>query len=99
MGRSNEHTARGDWSFAENKLHTNYLKIKAVFLALKEIQDLCLNKIVLIATDNTMVVAYINKEGDDVGPLVYPHDENPDLVLQETGYSQSSTHPDRLNVL
>ena len=36
---------------------------KHVFLALKEFQDLCENNLVLIATDNTTVVAYINKEG------------------------------------
>ena len=34
-----------------------------VFLPLKMFQDLCLNNIVLIATDNTTVVACINKEG------------------------------------
>ena len=33
------------------------------FLALKEFQNLCCNKTVLVATDNTTVVAYINKEG------------------------------------
>ena len=59
----NKHTARGDWSVPESKLHINYLTVKAVFLALKELQDLCSNNIVLIATDNTTVVAYINKEG------------------------------------
>ena len=31
---------------------------KEVFLALKEFQDLCKNNIVLIATDNTTVIAY-----------------------------------------
>ena len=42
----------------------------AVFLALKELQDLCLNTIVLIATDNATLVAYINKEwGIKSGPL------------------------------
>ena len=34
-----------------------------VFLALQEFQDFFLNHIVLIATDNTTVVTYINKEG------------------------------------
>ena len=58
-----EHTARGTWSLPESKLHVNYLELKAVFLALKEFQDLCLDKIVLVATDNTTVVSYINKEG------------------------------------
>ena len=59
----NEHTARGTWSLPESKLHINHLELKAVFLALKEFQNLCCNKTVLIATNNTTVVAYINKEG------------------------------------
>ena len=68
----NEFTARGSWSLPESKLHINYLDLKAVFLALKEFQDLCsaLDKIVLGATDNTTVVSYINKEGGmRSGPL------------------------------
>ena len=59
----NEHTARGTWSLPETKLHINHLELKAVFLALKEFQNLFCNKTVLVATDNTTVVAYINKEG------------------------------------
>ena len=66
----NEYTARGSWSLPESKLHINYLELKAVFLALKEFQDLCTDKIVLVATDNTTVVSYINKEGGmRSGPL------------------------------
>ena len=67
----NDHTARGSWSLPESKLHINYLELKAVFLALKEFQDLCPNiKRVLVATDNTTVVSYINKEaGMRSGPL------------------------------
>ena len=57
------HTARGTWSLPESKLHINHLELKAVFLALKEFRTLCCNKTILIATDNTTVVAYINKEG------------------------------------
>ena len=58
-----DHTARGTWSLPESKLHINHLELKAVFLALKEFRTLVCNKTVLIATDNTTVVAYINKEG------------------------------------
>ena len=58
-----EHTARGQWSLPESKLHINHLELKAVFLALKEFQTLVFNKTVLVATDKTTVVAYINKEG------------------------------------
>ena len=66
----NERTARGSWSLPESKLHINYLELKAVFLALKEFQNLCAHKMVLVATDNTTVVSYINKEGGmRSGPL------------------------------
>ena len=66
----NEHIARGSWSLPESKLHINYLELKAVLLALQEFQALCMNKVVLVATDNTTVVAYINKEGGmKSGPL------------------------------
>ena len=66
----NKRTARGYWSLPESKPHINYLELKAVFLALKEFQDLCSNQIVLVATDNTTVVSYINKEGGmKSGPL------------------------------
>ena len=58
-----KHTARGTWSLLENKLHINYLELKAVFLALKEFQDLCSDMLPLVATDNTTVVSYINREG------------------------------------
>ena len=65
-----EHIARGVWSLPENKLHINFLELKSVFLALKEFQDLCSGKIVLVATDNTTIEAYINKEGGmRSGPL------------------------------
>ena len=57
----NELTARGTWSLPESKLHINHLELMAVFLALR-VQDLVSNNIVLVATDNTTVVAYINKE-------------------------------------
>ena len=55
-------TARGVWSEQEQRLHINFLELKAVYLALKSFEHLCRDQIVLIATDNTTVVSYINKE-------------------------------------
>ena len=50
---------------------------KAVFLALKEFQDLCIHKMVLVVTDNITVVSYINKEGGmRSGPLVLYYGES-----------------------
>ena len=96
----NKSTARGTWSLPESKAYINYLELKAVFLALKEFQDLCWSTIVLIATDNTTVVAYINKEeGGEVGGPVCPSVEDPVLVHQETGNSQGTSHPGQLNVI
>ena len=93
---------RGTWSLQENKLHINYLELKAVFLALKEFQDICTDKIVLVATDNTTVVSYINKEGGmRSSPYLCPSMENLDLVHQPSSNSQSPTHrpsrPDHSN--
>ena len=66
----NEHTARGTWCLPESKLHINYLELEAVFLVLKEFEDLCSGKIILVATNNTTLVSYINKEGGmSSGPL------------------------------
>ena len=56
-------TARGVWSEVESQLHINFFELKAVFLALRSFKLLCRNQIVLVATDNTTVVAYINKQG------------------------------------
>ena len=56
-------TARGTWPVPESHLHINFLELKAVLLALKRFQHLVQGKVVLVATDNTTVVAYINKEG------------------------------------
>ena len=64
----NKHTARGSWSLLQSKLRINYLELKAVFLALKEFQDLCYDKRVLVATDNTTVVSYM-EGGMRSGPL------------------------------
>ena len=55
--------ARGIWSPIESRLHINFLELKVVLLALKKFEHLCRDKIVLVATDNTTVVSYINKQG------------------------------------
>ena len=46
-----------------HKVTSTFLELKAVFLALKSFEHLCRDQTVLVATDNTTVVSYINKEG------------------------------------
>ena len=66
----NDLTARGRWSVPESRSHINLLELKAVLLALQEFKQMCQGQTVLIATDNTTVVAYINKQGGmRSGPL------------------------------
>ena len=56
-------TASGLWSTQESALHINLLELKAVLLALKRFEQLCWNQTILVCSDNTTVVSYINKEG------------------------------------
>ena len=54
---------KGLWSEQEKRLHINVLELRAVSLALRQFKDQCQNQTVLVATDNSTVVAYINKQG------------------------------------
>ena len=56
-------SSKGLWSVQEKRLHINILELKAVSLALQRFKDQCQNQTVLVATDNSTVVAYINKQG------------------------------------
>ena len=59
----NQCSTKGLWSEGEKRLHINVLELKAVSLALRSFKDQCQNQTVLVATDNSTVVAYINKQG------------------------------------
>ena len=56
-------STKGLWSDREKRLHINVLGLKGVSLALKRFKDQYQNQTVLVATDNSTVVAYINKQG------------------------------------
>ena len=60
---SGQESTGGLWSHPEKHLHINLLEMKAVLLALQFFRKTCQNNQVLIASDNTSVVAYINKQG------------------------------------
>ena len=55
-------STKGQWSDCEERLHINVLELKAVSLALRSFKDQCQNQTVLVAMDNSTVVAYINKQ-------------------------------------
>ena len=56
-------TPQTKWSPQEKGLHINVLELKAFFLALRHFKDQCQDQTVLVATDNSTVIAYINKQG------------------------------------
>ena len=56
-------STKGLWSDRDIMLHVNVLELKAVSLAPKGSKDPLQNQTVLVATDNSTVVAYINKQG------------------------------------
>ena len=56
-------STEGLWSDREKRLHINILELKAVSLALQSFKDQCQSQTMLVATDNSTVVAYINKQG------------------------------------
>ena len=55
--------SKGLWSDNKKRLHINVLELKVVSLALRIFKDQCQNQTVLVATDNSTVVAYINEQG------------------------------------
>ncbi|KAK7109784.1 hypothetical protein V1264_013769 [Littorina saxatilis] len=56
-------TASGVWSATQSLLHINMLELEAVFLALQSFLPTVMGKHVRLHTDNTTVVAYVNRQG------------------------------------
>lgn len=55
--------ANGSWSLAESQIHISLLELKAIRYTLLSFSVLLEGKKVLMATDNTMAKAYLNKQG------------------------------------
>ena len=61
----------GVWTEDQSLLHINWLEMEAVRLALLHFQAILPHKVVLIASDNTTVVAYINRQGGTKSDTLY----------------------------
>jgi len=66
-------TARGVWSLEESREHINVLEMWAVERTLLHFVHFVTGKTVLVKTDNTTVVAYINKQGGTRSPSLCLH--------------------------
>ena len=58
----------GFWTHTDRKLHINCLELKAVMHALQHWAHLLQGHQVMVATDNSTVVSYINKQGGTRSP-------------------------------
>ncbi len=64
-------SVRGRWSQALQRLHINFLELSAVFLSLKHFLPFLSGQHVLVRTDNTTTVAYINRQGGLRSPVLH----------------------------
>ena len=76
----------------EKGLHINILEIKAAFLALRCFKDQCQDQTVLVATDNSTVVVYINNKGNTISGDVCTPVENHGLVTSFSHHIESQAH-------
>ena len=63
--------ASGVWSEADQDLHINILELRAVWFALQSFQERLMGHRVALMSDNTTVVAYINKQGGTVSSSLW----------------------------
>jgi len=59
----NDVEVSGVWKSYERSLHINVLELRAVRYAVAHCKHLVRRKLILVATDNTTVIAYINHQG------------------------------------
>ena len=92
-------TIQGTWSRAERLLHINILEMRAVRLALERLH-VPPRSPVLVASDNTTVIAHINKQGGTHSRSLW---QETDLLFQLLARLQVSLRarhiPGRLNVI
>ena len=58
----------GRWTENQSQLHINMLEMMAIRLALKQAKTFIHHSCIMISTDNTTVVSYINKQGGTHSP-------------------------------
>ena len=67
---------KGRWTVEEQKLHINVLELKAVVNTMRHFREHLQHKVVVVVTDNSTAVAYIQKQGGTRSRQLF-------LVLQE----------------
>jgi len=92
-------TYQGVWTSQEKKLHINVLELRAVRLALCY-HDPPEGSVILTSTDNTTVVAFINRQGGTHSRILMEETQLLyDLVMERDWRIQATYIPGRLNVI
>jgi hypothetical protein len=91
---------QGTWSSNQSKLHINWLELKAVYLTVNHFLSQIKNQAVLIRSDNTTVVQYINTQGGTKSPqLCYLTWDLWNLVIQNNIHLQAAHIAGKMNIL
>ena len=90
----------GTWTLTDRKLHINCLEFKAVTLALQHWAPLLQGRQVMVASDDSTVVSYINKQGGTRSPTLLHLAVDLFLWLESQGIIVRARHiPGSLNVI
>ena len=90
---------KGTWSPVETSLHINVLEMRAVRLALQRVQLRPFLSI-LVSTDNTSVVSYVNRQGGTRSRSLWKETVRLFQLVQEWNITLRAVHiPGRLNVI
>ena len=88
-GHSGSQVFHGDWSQEEGVMHINILEMRAVYMTLVRLQPQE-GSTVLVNTDNTTVMAYINRQGGLVSKSLFQ--ETVQLILLFVSYLTRVPH-------
>jgi ribonuclease HI len=92
-------TFQGLWSTQESTLHINVLEMRAVLLAIEQLEP-APGSVLLVATDNSTVVAYVNKQGGLRSSQLWHETRLLFSLLESRDLSLRARHiPGRLNVI
>ena len=99
-GHWNKVEVSGTWTEEEKVLHINVLEMKAVIRTITAFQNQLRNKTVLLASDNTTVIAYIRKQGGTRSSSMFKVTQELFQILEKNGINMQVRHiAGRLNVL
>ena len=99
-GHMNSQIVQGEWSPEQREWHINLLEMEAVFLVLKHFIRNLKGQTILIRSDNSTVVQYINKQGGTRSPqLCFKTWEIWNWAIQNQIYIKAAHVAGKANIL